>query len=156
MQNSRGYFNRTPGADFSGNRIREEVNAHVLDVDGDDDLDLYVYDAAFDFVGGSGSFTSAEQVDIVFPTSPVYFVAVHGWQTDGPDAEYVLFDFSVSATPGGSLMIDYAPPAAATGVSDAVDVSWAGLDPETKYMGAVSHADGGGLIGLSVIRVDTD
>jgi subtilisin family serine protease len=124
--------------------------------DGADDLDLYVYDAGFNFVGGSFSFTSAEQVDVVFPASPVYFVAVHGWQTDGADANYVLFDFSVSATPGGSLMIDSAPEAAVAGDPGTVEVSWAGLAPDMKYMGAVSHADGGGLIGLSLVRVDTD
>ena len=47
--------------------------------DGNDDLDLYVWDAGFGFVGSSGSGTSAEQVDITFPASPFYFVAVHGW-----------------------------------------------------------------------------
>ena len=79
----------------------------------------------------------------------------HGWGTDGPDANYTLFSWSVSATPGGNLAIDDAPAAANLGVTDNVDVSWAGLGVDMKYLGAVSHSDGG-LIGLTLISVETD
>jgi len=123
--------------------------------DGDDDLDLYVWDSGFSFVGDSGFGTSAEQVDILFPADTLYVVAVHGWQTDGPDSNYSLFDWSVSATPGGSLSLDSAPAAATSGSTESVEVSWAGLAGGMKYLGAVSHSDGG-LIGLTVIRVETD
>ncbi len=67
--------------------------------DGEDDLDMYVFDANFGFVAGSGSGTSEEEVNLVLPEGGTYFVIVHGWQTDGPDANYTLFDWSVSATP---------------------------------------------------------
>lgn len=124
--------------------------------DGDDDLDLYVWDASFSFVGGSTSFTSAEQVDIAFPTSPFYFVAVHGWETDGPDADYTLFDWSVSATPGGNLSVDSAPTAVTLGETGTVEVSWSGAATGTKHLGAVSHSDGVELLGLTLISVETD
>jgi hypothetical protein len=125
--------------------------------DGSDDLDLYVWTyPGFSFVGSSGSGTSAEQVDIAFPTSEYYFVAVHGWQTDGPDASYTLFDWSVSATPGGSLSLDSAPAAAVIGAPGSIDISWSGLAADQKYLGAVSYADAGGLFGLTLISVDTD
>jgi hypothetical protein len=125
--------------------------------DGDDDLDLYVWTyPGFSFVGGSGSGTSAEQVNILFPTSEYYFVAVHGWQTDGPDANYTLFDWSVSATPGGSLTIDSAPASATIGTTESIDLSWAGLDLDTKFLGAVSHSDAGGVFGLTLLTVSTE
>jgi hypothetical protein len=124
--------------------------------DGDDDLDLYVWNSGFGFVGSSGSGTSAEEVNILLPTSPFYFVAVHGWQTDGPDANYTLFDWSVSATPGGSLSVDSAPASAVLGDTGTIDVSWAGLGVDMKYLGAVSHSDAGGLFGLTLIGVETD
>ena len=124
--------------------------------DGNDDLDLYVWDAGFGFVGSSGSGTSAEEVNVPFPASPFYFVAVHGWQTDGPDSNYTLFDWSVSATPGGNLSVDSAPASATLGVTGTVDVSWTGAASGTKHLGAISHSDAGGLIDLTVISVDTD
>ncbi len=124
--------------------------------DGNDDLDLYVWDAGFTFVGGSGSGTSAEQVDIGFPASPVYFVAVHGWQTDGPDANYTLFDWSFSATPGSANLTITAPPEATLGDADEITAEWSGLADGTKYLGAVSYSDAGGLFGLTLISVSTE
>ena len=127
--------------------------------DGDDDLDLYVFGpdtAGFPFQGSSGSGTSAEQVDLVLPAPGVYFAVVHGWQTDGPDANYTLFDWSVSATPGGNLSVDSAPASATLGATEAVNINWSGAAGGTKHLGAISHADGGGLIDLTAVSVDTD
>ena len=124
--------------------------------DGTDDLDLYVFSPPGSQVGGSGSGTSAEQVDLLLPAYSFYIVGVHGWQTDGPDANYTLFDWSVSATPGGSLSIDSAPASATLGSTEAIDLSWLGLDPDMKYLGAVSHSDAGGLFGLTLINVSTE
>lgn len=127
--------------------------------DGSDDLDLYVFGpatAGFPFVGGSGSGTSAEQVDLPFPAAGLYIVAVHGWQTDGPDANYTLFDWSVSAIPGGSLEIDAAPASATLGATGTIDLSWTELAADTKYLGAVSYADAGGLFGLTLVAVSTE
>jgi hypothetical protein len=124
--------------------------------DGNDDLDLYVWNSGWTQVGGSGSGTSAEQVDLVFPGDTTYHVGVHGWQTDGADSNYTLFDWSVSATPGGNLSVDSAPPSATQGTTGTVDISWAGLAAGTKHLGAVGHSDGGGLIDLTAVSVDTD
>jgi hypothetical protein len=123
--------------------------------DGNDDLDLYVYRPNGTFHGGSGSGTSAEQVNAAFPMAGDWFVFVHGWGTDGPDTNYTLFSWSVSATPGGNLNIDSAPAAAVLGTTEPIDVSWAGLAGGTKHLGAVSHSDGS-LLGLTLIAVDTD
>jgi hypothetical protein len=124
--------------------------------DGTDDLDLYVFYPSGSFAGGSGSGTSAEQVDVIFPPAGDYFVFVHGWGTDGPEANYTLFDWSVSATPGGNLMIDSAPVAAVIGDTGTIDLSWAGLDLDMKYLGAVSHSDAGGVFSLTLINVSTE
>ncbi|NQV05159.1 S8 family serine peptidase [bacterium] len=122
--------------------------------DGADDLDLYVFSGGGTFLGGSGSGTSAEQVDLVFPAADTLQVAVHGWQTDGPDSIYTLFDWSVSATPGGSLAIGSAPAAAVLGTTGTVVVDWTGL-AAGKYLGAVSHTGPGAvLLGLTLVGVD--
>lgn len=122
--------------------------------DGADDLDLYVFRPNGSFLAGSGSATSAEQVDIAFPAAGNYFVIVHGWQTDGPDANYTLFDWSVPAAPGGgSLVVDAYPSPAVLGTTGAIDLSWSGLTAGSKYMGAVSYTDTG-LFGITLVRVD--
>jgi subtilisin family serine protease len=127
--------------------------------DGEDDLDLYVFGPDFGFVGGSGSGTSEEEVNLVLPGAGTYFVVVHGWQTDGPDANYTLFDWSVSATPAdGSGATDLsvtAPTSASLGASGTVSVSWNGLEAGQKYLGAVSYTDDS-LFGLTVVSISNE
>ena len=100
------------------------------------------------------------EVNLLFPEPGVYLAVVHGWQTDGPDANYTLFDWSVSATPAdGSNVSDLsltAPTAAAIGSGGTVTASWDGLTTGTKYLGAVSYTDDSGLFGLTVVGVATD
>jgi subtilisin family serine protease len=122
--------------------------------DGADDLDLYVFGPGGGFVGGSGSGTSEEQVDVVLPAAGVYTVVVHGWQTHGPDSNYTLFDWSVPLATGGSLSIDAAPTAATVGGTGTVDVSWSSLTAGKKYLGAVSHSGPAGLLGLTLVDVE--
>jgi hypothetical protein len=127
--------------------------------DGSDDLDLYVFDSTGAFVAGSGSATSAEQVDIVDPADTSYFVVVHGWQTDGADANYTLFSWDVDADPAaddGTLVIDSAPASATLGTVETIGFSWSGLTAGTKYLGAVSHSDSGGVFGMTLVSVATD
>lgn len=121
--------------------------------DGADDLDLYVYYPSGAFAGGSGSGTSAEQVDVLLPPPGNYYVFVHGWGTDGPDANYTLFNWAVSLTPGGSLNIDSAPTAGTVGATGTINVSWSGL-AAGKYLGAVSHSTDDGLVGLTLVNVE--
>lgn len=123
--------------------------------DGEDDLDLYVFDPNGEFVDGSGSGTSAERVDLTTPEPGTYTVVVHGWQTDGPDAAYTLFSWSVPLTPGGTLAVDSAPVTAVAGETAAVSVSWADLEADVRHLGAVSHTGPDGLLGLTVVAVDS-
>lgn len=130
--------------------------------DGADDLDLYVFGpdtAGFPNVGGSGSGTSAEEVNLANPDPGTYIVVVHGWQTDGPDSNYTLFSWMIDGDPtadDGSLTIDSAPGAAVLAASGTIDISWSGLTADTKYLGAVSHNDGGGLFDLTLVSVSTE
>ena len=123
--------------------------------DGNDDLDLYVWDAGFGFVGSSGNFSSEEQVDILFPASPYYLVGVHGYETDGPDANYTLSSWDFGYTDDRGNMTVSAPGAATIG-AETITVDWNGLNPGSSYLGAVSHADDTGLLGLTLINIDTE
>lgn len=124
--------------------------------DGADDLDLYVFNSAGANVGGSGSGTSAEEVNLVNPVPDVYEIAVHGWGTDGPDANYTLFSWAIPAAAGSSNMTLSAPTAATLGATETITVDWFGLDAGTKYLGAVSHSDAGGILDLTLVGIATD
>jgi subtilisin family serine protease len=123
------------------------------DTDGTDDLDLYVWNAITNaFVGSSGSGTSAEQVDVLDPTDSHYWVAVHGWQTDGADADYTLFSWDPS-TDAGNMTIT-APTEAVVGHTAPVTIDWSGLGSE-KYLGVMSHNDGS-VFKRTVINIQND
>ena len=124
--------------------------------DGQDDLDLYVYYPSGVYAGGSGSGTSAEQVDVALPPAGDYYVFVHGWGTDGPDANYTLFSWSFSAAAGSTNMTVTAPAAATLGSTESITVDWFGLVASTKYLGAVSHSDASGILGLTLVGIETD
>jgi subtilisin family serine protease len=130
------------------------ISLFDTNVDGADDLDLYVFGPDGSFAGGSGSGTSQEQVDLLLPAAGVYTVVVHGWQTDGPDSNYTLFDWEVPVDdPGGSLTIQSAPSAATVGAAGVVTAAWTGLTPGERYLGAVSHTGPNGLLGLTKVTV---
>ncbi|MBI3168516.1 MAG: pre-peptidase C-terminal domain-containing protein, partial [Chloroflexi bacterium] len=124
--------------------------------DGDDDLDMYIFDSNFDFVGSSGSGTSAEEVNLVNPADGDYYVIVHGWQTDGADANYTLFSWALGAVDAGNMTVT-APASATLGNTGLVNVSFSGLSPATKYLGSISYSDG--VVSLpvvpTIIRIDT-
>jgi hypothetical protein len=122
--------------------------------DGKDDMDLYVFDPNGDFAGGSGSGTSEEEVSIDEPSAGTYSVIVHGWQTDGPDANYTLFSWNIPAVDPGNMTVTSSAPAAVLGETATISVGWTGLEAGTKYLGAVAY--NGGALGQTVIRVDTD
>lgn len=121
--------------------------------DGNDDLDLYVFNSGGTQVGSSGSGTSAEEVNLVNPAAGTYFAVVHGWQTDGPDANYTLFNWNVGTTAAGNMTIA-APPVATLGQSGVVGLTFNGLAAGTKYLGIVDYNDGTNTIGATVVRVD--
>lgn len=122
--------------------------------DGNDDLDLYVFDSTFAFVGSSGSGTSAEEVSVVSPTDTFYYVFVHGWQTDGPDSNYTLFSWGFSLDMGNLGVA--APSAATLGATDTITLDWSALGAGTKYLGSVIYNDGSTNFGSTIVRIDTD
>jgi subtilisin family serine protease len=123
-------------------------------VDGTDDLDMFVFTTAGAFVGQSAGPTAEEQVDLPMPADGTYAVFVHGFETDGPDSNYTLFDWSVPLTPGtGALTVDSAPASAVLGTTGTVEASWSGLSASTHYLGAVSHSDASGVIAITLIDI---
>lgn len=125
--------------------------------DGDDDLDLYVFDPSFGFAGGSGSGTSEEEVDVTNPVEGTWFVVVHGWQTDGPDSNYTLFSWAFGSDLGNMTVTG--PATAALGAVEPIDVVWGTppneLDPGLMYLGGVSFTDTPDEVGFTFVKIDS-
>ena len=144
-------------------------NAHQFDLTGvaffriemppeateaDADLDIYVLDPGGSLVASSTSGGTDELIEIALPAAGTWTVYVHGWATIGPDSDYDLSTWAVPAAPGGgSLAIDAAPTSASLGTTESVAVSWSGLSAGEDYLGAVSHSDGSGIIGFTLVEV---
>jgi hypothetical protein len=118
------------------------------------DLDIFVYDPNGSFYASSTSGGTNELVDILLPENGTWSVYVHGWQTVGPYADYDMYNWVVSATPGGNMSVDSAPSAAVIGDTGTVDVSWSGATDGQWHLGAVSHTGDVGLMGLTLVNVD--
>ena len=120
----------------------------------DHDIDLFLYDSAGNQVASSTSGGTDEVIDVVLPADDTWTLYVHGWQTVDGAADYTLYAWIVSATPGGNMTVDSAPASATLGAVETIDISWTGAAAGEWHLGAVSHADSSGLIGLTLVEVD--
>lgn len=115
--------------------------------DGNDDLDLYLYFCADGAnctqLSQSGSFTSAEQIDVPYPIPGQYTLLVHGFETDqvagGPGANYSLFAWSFSERETADNFQITIPTNVAMGDRFELEIAWGPLDPGTIYFGGIRH-----------------
>ena len=122
--------------------------------DGHDDLDLYVYNSAGTLVGSSGGSTSAEEVNLLNPAADTYTVWVHGFATDGPDANFTLFEWVLGSASAGNMTVS-APASATLLATGSINLTFSGLAPATKYLGSVAYSGVSGLPSPTIVRVDT-
>ena len=111
----------------------------------DDDLDLYVYDAANTLVGSSGSSTSEERVTLMAPAAGNYVACVHGYApADGVSTTFTLSSWVVSpdATSSVPLKVRGLPDNVVLGGEAKVRMSWSGAVAGERYLGAVRLAQG--------------
>ncbi len=126
-----------------------------LVIPGPDDIDLYLEDAAGNVVAASTSGGTNELIELVLPVDGDYVMVVHGWSVPSDPLPYDLSEWVVSATPGGPLTIDAAPTEAVAGTVGNITASWTGLTPGLTHLGAISHSDGSGLLGLTLIEIQS-
>lgn len=157
-------------------RFDNGVNAHFVDVapgqlyarfalfdeltDGNDDLDLYLFfcpNNQCTQIAESGSFTSAEEINISLPAAGLYAVLVHGFETDnvtgGPGATYTLFGWSLGTNDRPGNLSVTAPADVSDGDRADLPINWSQLAPGTRYLGGISHTTPNGLYGLTLLDV---
>jgi subtilisin family serine protease len=134
------------------------ISMFDAETDGDDDIDLYLYrvnaDSTLTLVGLSGGGTSAEQIQITPPAAGAnYRLFVHGWETDGPDANYSLHSWALSTADAGNMTVT-GPSTAGIGTTGTVELSWTGLEAGKRYLGQVRYNEGTTTHGTTIVRVD--
>jgi len=171
-----GFVDDDPTKTFTF-RTTNGVTAHLIDVpasqaylrfalfdtltDGDDDLDLYVYHCPDNVncfrIGESGEPTSNEEVSFLLPAGGRYAALVHGFATDnisgGPGANYQLLAWSFGLIDDQGNMTASGPTFVNAGTTENVTVNWAGLQPNTIYLGGIGHNTPTGLSAITVIRI---
>lgn len=118
------------------------------------DLDIYVFDPSGELVAASTSGGTDELIDIPLPADGTWTVWVHGWAAPGGDSPYTLYTWVISATPGGNLTVVSAPESATIGEVATIEVAWTGATAGQWHLGAVSHTNQDGLMGLTLVNVD--
>jgi hypothetical protein len=125
-------------------------------IPGDDDIDLFLEDSTGTIIAASTSGGTDELIELLLPADDTYTMVVHGWSVPNEPLPYTLHYWEVPLASGGSLSVDAAPASATLGETGTVDISWSGLSSDTTYLGAVSHTGDAGLMGLTLVSVDTN
>ncbi|MFZ4875953.1 S8 family peptidase [Janthinobacterium sp. Mn2066] len=119
------------------------------------DIDMEVYNAAGVLVGSSGNEGSNEQVELRLPPAGVYRVCVIGYAPQDGRADYTLSSWVLAPGLSGGNFKALMPGTAYIGGTASVALSWSGLAPGQRYLGALAYQVAGVLQGLTVIEVDT-
>jgi hypothetical protein len=90
----------------------------------------------------------------VNPTAATYRLFGHGWETDGPDANYSLHSWTLGTADAGNMTVT-GPSTATIGGTGTVDLSWTGLDAGKRYLGQIRYNEGATTHATTIVRVDS-
>jgi subtilisin family serine protease len=122
-------------------------------IPGPDDVDLFLEDSSGTIIAASTNGGTDELIELMVPADGTYTMVVHGWSVPNQPLPYTLSFWDVPLASGGSLTVNSAPASAALGATGTVEIGWSGLAASTRYLGAVSHSDGAGLLGLTLVEI---
>jgi hypothetical protein len=115
------------------------------------DLDVYVYRGGTR-VGQAADGDSNEMVTFTDPPAGTYTVYVHGFNTNGPSANFTLFSWQLGSADAGNMTVP-GPATATVGGTVPVDLSFTGLVGGTWYLGQTVYNDGTSDIGTTIVNV---
>jgi hypothetical protein len=116
------------------------------------DIDIYVYRGTT-LVGASAGGTSEEEVNLVNPVGDAYTVYLHGFAVPG-SANFMLFSWLLGSADAGNMTVT-APVSAVLASSGAINLTFSGLAPATKYLGSIEYTGAAGMPNPTIVRVDT-
>jgi len=115
------------------------------------DIDLCVFRSQT-LVGSSATGTSDEEVNLINLPAGDYTVVVHGWGVVDT-SPFELHTWLLGSDAVGNVTVS-APNSATIGGTGAIDLSFSGLEPGTKYLGSVAYGGVGGMPNPTIVRVD--
>jgi hypothetical protein len=118
-----------------------------------DDLDLVMVNAAGTLVGYSGNIGSTESITLVAPTAGTYRVCAVAYEhaTGRTQTSFKLNSWVVGANDNAVDFKASLPSRAYAGRTASAGLSWSGLQPGGRYVGAVAYQAGGTPTGTSTI-----
>jgi subtilisin family serine protease len=122
------------------------------DTDGNDDLDLYVFDSQGFFIGQSFNGGSNEEVDLADPVPDRYLVVVHGFETDGAGSRFTLSSWAIGSSAAGNMSVT-APTTAKLNSTGTVTLQFSKLSKGVRYLGSVAYDGATGMPPPTVVRV---
>jgi hypothetical protein len=81
-------------------------------------------------------------------------VYVHGWGVPGGSSPFVLHEWSVPGTEEGNMRVS-ALSLAELGDSGTIDLSFFGLEPDTRYLGSVAYSGDSEMPTPTIVAVHT-
>jgi hypothetical protein len=91
----------------------------------------------------------------VDPAAGDYTVYVHGFATDGPDANYTLFVWKLGSADAGNMAVSGLPASATVGGSSTLTLSWSGLATGKRWLGAIDYGNGSSTVGSTIVRINS-
>ncbi len=118
------------------------------------DLDLFAYDKDDKQVGGSGSETATEAINLPGPGTYKVYVVQFTLPTGSTDQVVKLHTFLVGSTAAGNLKVS--PPSAKVqiGVPTTVKLDWTGLTTGLHYLGYVEFGDGTNAYSKTIVGIN--
>jgi hypothetical protein len=78
---------------------------------------------------------------------------VHGFSVVGT-TNFVLHSWVLGSAAAGNMAVS-APATATLGATGAINLTFTGLAPSTKYLGSVAYSGSTGMPAPTIVRVDT-
>jgi len=122
------------------------------DVTPGSDIDLCVANSGGTIIAGSGSGTSAEEVNLLSPAAGNYTVVVQGWGVPG-SSPFVLHTWLLGSTAAGNMTVS-APASATLGATGVITLTFSGLTPGLKYLGSVAYSGSPSMPNPTIVRVN--
>ena len=123
------------------------------------DLDLYLYDPTGELVVYSEEDGTDEVVEVTLPMDGIWTVEVYGYDfsadmttTTRVSADFDMYSWIISATPGGNMKVTSAPALAVLDEMGEVSISWPSATGDEWLLGAVSHYSKGILKGVTLVE----
>jgi hypothetical protein len=145
-----GTFSKTFTVPAGQSLLRVGIDENFITPSGTD-LDVFLFRGTT-LVGAAADGDSNEMVTLSNPVAASYTVYVHGFATNGPSADFTLFEWQVPTTSAGNMNVP-APATATVGGTVPVNLTFTGLAASTWYLGQVVYNDGSANIGSTIVSV---